>query len=110
MGDTEETKAMGEVNRLLRYASMYLNRQEAEEGRRKKHMSNVAEILGEIVQSAKKRKMNITVKQCEHMEITGLYSGRKKRLIIEFSGPPEPDVTDCAVQAIANLFGEREAS
>ena len=34
----------------------------------------------------------------------------KRRLVVEFVGPPEPNITDVAVMALADLFVEQPAA
>ena len=64
----------------------------------------IRSILGEAALAAEKREVKFTVKQA--WTLAKLEDGpRKKRLCIEFEGPPEPDLTDAAVLALDRLFG-----
>ena len=65
----------------------------------------VWDALTEAAASAKKRQSNVIVRQCEHMELSS-----KRRLVVEFVGPPEPNITDVAVMALADLFVEQRAA
>ena len=104
--EEEEPAYVDKARSALCFAKMaYDRRQAGPPGGVPPELLPVRDALTEAAASAKKRQINVVVHQCEYMELSS-----KRRLVVEFVGPPEPNITDVAVMALADLFVEQPAA
>ena len=104
--EEDEPEYVDKARSALCFAKMaYDRRQAGQPGGVPPELQPVHNALTEAAASAKKRQINVVVHQCEYMELSS-----KRRLVVEFVGPPEPNITDVAVMALADLFVEQPAA